>query len=116
MSTYKPATLTEMQHYLDEHFAEITSISEFAARFFYTREHVSRLFRKYLNITVLEYIMECRVRYSCQLLKTDAPIVDICFQAGFNSISSFNTAFKRVTGITPSAYRKANDKTAAHMK
>ena len=115
LSTHKSATLTEMQNYLDEHFAEITSISEFAAHFFYTREHVSRLFKKHLNTTVLKYIIKCRIQYSCQLLKTDTPIVDICFQTGFNSVSSFNTAFKRVTGITPSAYRKAHDEISEHI-
>ena len=104
-----PTTLIEIQNYLNEHYLEITSVSDLAAHFFYTREYVSRLFRKYLNTTVAEYIIRLRVQYGCQLLKTDASMADICFEAGFQSIASFNRAFKRIIGVTPSVYRQENE-------
>lgn len=37
---------------------------------------------------------------------SDRTIIDIAFTQGFNSKSSFNSSFKRLTGETPSAYRK----------
>ena len=36
----------------------------------------------------------------------NSTIAAIAFEAGFNSLTSFNTAFKKETGKTPSAYRK----------
>ncbi|MBR5231797.1 MAG: ribulokinase [Clostridia bacterium] len=101
-----PAALVEIQNYLDEHYQEIASVSDLAAHFFYTREYVSRLFRKYLNITVAEYIIRLRIQQGCRLLKTDASIADVCFKTGFQSIASFNRAFKRIIGVTPSVYRQ----------
>ena len=39
---------------------------------------------------------------------TEMKIIDIAYSAGFNSISSFNTAFRQITGTNPNKYRKNN--------
>ena len=39
------------------------------------------------------------------LLETDLPVTEVMFEAGFLSKSSFNTEFRRVTGMTPSQFR-----------
>ena len=101
-----PPVINDAQRYLDAHFTESISIAEVASRFFYTREHLSRLFRRYLNITITEYLAYRRISYSCQLMKSDATLADICYQSGFNSLSTFIRTFKQVTGVTPSCYRK----------
>lgn len=101
-----PPVINDAQRYLDAHFTESISIAEVASRFFYTREHLSRLFRRYLNITITEYLAYRRISYSCQLMKSDATLADICYQSGFNSLSTFIRTFKQVTGVTPSVYRK----------
>jgi AraC-like DNA-binding protein len=43
---------------------------------------------------------------SKQILQTDLPMVEIALASGFSDQSSFTVAFKNVTGITPSAYRR----------
>lgn len=102
---YFPASLIEIQNYIDEHFIDINSTADVAMQTFYTREHISRLFKKYKKITVTEYIIQRRINYSCHLMKTDMTLADICFQAGFGSVPAFIRAFKRVMGTTPSQYR-----------
>ena len=101
-----PPVINDAQRYLDAHFTENINIADVASRFFYTREHLSRLFRRYLNITITEYLAYRRISYSCQLMKSDATLADICYQSGFNSLSTFIRTFKQVTGVTPSVYRK----------
>ena len=103
---YLPQSVIEVQHYLDDHFTEISSVSDVAAHFFYSREYVSRLFKRYLNTTVADYVLNRRVSYCQKLMETDMPLIDICFRAGFGSVSAFIRAFQRITGLSPSKYRK----------
>jgi AraC-like DNA-binding protein len=61
------------------------------------------------------FINDYRIRHSCSLLQDrefqNYTIAFIAFESGFSSVSSFNTAFKKVTGQTPSSYRKTLDQT-----
>ena len=57
-----------------------------------------------------DFINSHRIKEMQQLLQSaewqDQKIAAIAFEVGFNSLSVFNTAFKKFTGQTPSAYRK----------
>ena len=104
---YFPQSVLDIQHYLDTHFTEVSSVTEVAEHFFYSREYVSRLFKKYLNTTVSNYVLQRRIVYSQQLLEADAPLADACYQTGFGSMSSFIRSFQNIVGMTPTQYRHA---------
>ena len=40
------------------------------------------------------------------LITTDASITEIAYESGFQSIRSFNNTFKKLSGLSPSEYRK----------
>ena len=104
--TLFPQNVVEIQKYLDEHFTEISGVSEVAAHFFYSREYVSRLFKRYFNTTVADYVLKRRISHSQMLILSGLPLIDACFQSGFGSVSTFIRAFRSITGMTPSDYRK----------
>lgn len=104
---YFPQNVLDIQHYLDAHFAEVSTVSQVAEHFFYSREYVSRLFKKYLNTTVANYVLQRRIVYAQRLIEANVPLLDVCYQVGFGSVSSFIRAFQSVTGMTPSKYRRA---------
>lgn len=103
---YFPQNVVEIQKYLDEHFTEVSTVSEVATHFFYSREYVSRLFKRYLNTTVADYVLKRRISHSQTLIAAGLPLIDVCFQSGFGSVSTFIRAFRSLMGMTPSAYRK----------
>ena len=106
---YLPQNVIDIQHYLDEHFTEVATVSNVAEHFFYSREYVSRLFKRYLNTSVADYVANRRVSY-CQklIISSNLPLIDICYRAGFGSVSAFIRMFQRITGMTPSQYRRIN--------
>jgi AraC family cel operon transcriptional repressor len=72
-------------------------------------EHLSRMFKKYLGVTPTQWINDYRLRYAGNLLAfTDEPVLSVCYDAGFENVSHFNHQFKRLYGLSPSAYRKAH--------
>ena len=106
---YLPQNVIDIQHYLDEHFTEVASVSNVAEHFFYSREYVSRLFKRYLNTSVADYVANRRVSY-CQklIVSSNLPLIDICYRAGFGSVPAFIRMFQRITGMAPSEYRRIN--------
>lgn len=58
-----------------------------------------------------DFVNTYRIAYAMDILKditkSKVTILEILYEAGFNSKSSFNTAFKKHTGNTPTSYRKS---------
>jgi AraC-like DNA-binding protein len=96
--------------YLD---AELT-IDSLAESIACTRHHLSQAINEQLNKSFYDYINHYRVEEAKHLLidpsKDNHKIASIAYDAGFNSISTFNDVFKKVTGNTPSQYRKHREK------
>ncbi len=73
-----------------------------------SREHICRSFKKYYSITVTDYINDLKINYASNLLmNTNKPIIDICFECGFQSMSYFYRVFKQKQGETPSTFRQS---------
>lgn len=69
---------------------------------------VSSAINRSQGMSVSQYVNTYRVKRACGLLKATAdPITKVMFDSGFGTKSNFNREFLRVTGTTPSAYRRA---------
>jgi AraC-like DNA-binding protein len=69
-------------------------------------DYMSRLFKTYTGKKINEYINELRIQEAMKKLQNkEIKIIDIALSVGFESLSTFNRAFKNVTGTTPSEYR-----------
>ena len=101
-----PENLRMLQQYIDENYGQINSVSTVAKQFFYSREYVSRLFKRHFDITISDYIMKRRVVESQTLISQGVSLIDTAYRVGFGSLSTFIRAFRSVTGMTPSEYRK----------
>ncbi len=101
-----PENILILQRYIDDNFSKISSVSQVAEHFFYSREYVSRLFKKHFDTTISDYIMKRRIMESQSLILKGFPLIDVAYQVGFGSLSTFIRAFKTVTNMTPSAYRE----------
>ena len=68
---------------------------------------LARSFRDELKITIMEYLRLYRLlRASVLLHEDDRNIIDIAFDCGYDSISSFHEDFKHHFGLQPNKFRK----------
>jgi AraC-like DNA-binding protein len=78
-----------------------------------SRHHLSQALNEQLGQTFYDYINQYRVAEAKLLLsdpaKASLKVAALAFDAGFNSISTFNEVFKKITGQTPTQFRKKPD-------
>jgi AraC-like DNA-binding protein len=71
---------------------------------------LSVLINQHLNQHFFDFVNEYRIKEAMKILKNPAKkevtVLEILYEIGFNSKSSFNTAFKKYTGYTPTQFRK----------
>ena len=105
-ASYLPGNILALQQYIDQNYPQISSVAQVADHFFYSREYVSRLFRKYFDTTISDYIMKRRIVKSQALIQQGLSLTEAAYQVGFGSLSTFIRAFRAVVNMTPSEYRK----------
>lgn len=72
----------------------------------------SRFFKKNVKKTYFEFLQELRIAHACQLLtSTNKPVLEICYESGFNSWAHFSKKFKELKHISPSRYRNEFSRT-----
>ena len=66
-----------------------------------------RFFKKNIKKTYFDFLQDLRISHACKLLSnTNKPVLEICYESGYNSWAHFSKQFKHVKKITPSQYRK----------
>ncbi len=69
--------------------------------------YLSRLFSSAVGMTYGDYVRKVKVNRACSYLaNTDDGVLNIALRCGYNSLTSFNRAFKSVTGENPTEYRR----------
>ncbi len=105
--------MTKNQAYLDP----ALSLHSLARKTNIPSRELSLLINHHLKKHFFDFVNEFRIEKAKTLLinpeKKDLTVLEILYDVGFNSKSSFNTAFKKHCGLTPTQYRKINSLSAA---
>ncbi len=88
------------------------SLPKLAGKLRISTHHLSQILNGRLNRSFFNYINEHRVEAAKQkLLEPESQkytMLELAYDVGFNSLSAFNTAFKKHTGMSPTDYKKQN--------
>lgn len=83
------------------------SVAELAAKFNCSRRNLNRLFQEHVGSSVIALKMEMRLLKAVSLLRnSNAKVINVAEQSGFNHLGLFNACFKRRFGVSPSEWRK----------
>ncbi|OKP82183.1 AraC family transcriptional regulator [Paenibacillus sp. P32E] len=93
--------------YIHSHFNSELSLDSISREFYISPYYLSHQFKTVTGSTLTEYIQMTRIRNAQQLLiSTRLRISVIAEQCGFNSFSQFNRVFHKLSGMSPSGFRK----------
>lgn len=100
--------IANILHYISEHLSETLTVQDLADYCHLNADYFSRIFRDQYKVRPLEFIQNKRIeRAQLLLTTTNHSLQEIAHLVGLPNISYFNRLFMRVSGRTPSAYRKA---------
>ncbi len=101
-------TVLKILEYCSEHYKENITVNNVAKSLHISRSSVSHIFSTRLSINFCDYINSLRLADAVRMLKnSDLPITEIAHICGFSTIRTFNRAFLKQYGVSPSKYKKA---------
>jgi two-component system response regulator YesN len=93
--------------YISNNYNDDLSIKRVASQVHLSHTYFSRLFKKELGVSFVEYVTNVRVKRAKWLLSnTNDSIESIAEQVGFNTPNYFSSIFKKNVGVSPSEYRE----------
>lgn len=93
--------------YIETHLDEDLSLESIAKDMHYSKFYLARIFAEQTGSTIGKYIQGRRLTQAARkLVETNKPIVQISYEAHYNSQQAFTLAFRRRYLCTPQVYRK----------
>ncbi len=104
-----PQTFMKLEQTLRENLSHQWTVEEMAALVGLGTTAFSEKVKSYTGFSPLNYLINIRISEAIKLLKRpDVHVTDIALDVGFYSSQHFATTFKKLTGYTPSEFRKKN--------
>jgi len=99
-----------LRSYIDKNYFNVKNANELSARLGVSTRYVNSIFKEHYNMTPLQYLNTVRLEKAKKILtETQNDIVSICFEVGFESLSTFYRTFKNDTGTSPYKFRELNN-------
>ena len=91
--------------YIELHYSETITVSQLAKLCYFSDYHFMRFFKKHMNMTCVEYIINLRLEKAVELFeKGNSSIMEVSLSVGFHNLSYFHRAFKKKYRMTPLSF------------
>ncbi|MFC1602826.1 GlxA family transcriptional regulator [Pseudomonadota bacterium] len=95
------------EQWLKENFKQTTAVTQVVEQANIPERTLKRRFKAATGATLIEYIQNLRIEKAKTLLEAgQMPVEDISVAVSYEDVSFFRRLFKRLTGLTPSQYRR----------
>lgn len=92
--------------YIEKNLEKEINLNKISKNIGYSKFYLNRIFTECTGITMYKYIQNRRLTVAAQkLVKTDKPILQIAYEAGYDTQQSFSFAFKQLYVYPPKTYR-----------
>ena len=93
-------------HLLENNIHQNLSVEEIAALCNMSAISLQKTFSKFAGIGVIHYYNRLKITASTQMMKEGLSVKECAKALGFQNQNYFSTVFKRITGISPTIYKK----------
>ena len=101
------AIFTRIHQYLSTHFTEIESMDQICEELNVSKYYLSHVFKNYMGMPPMQYVSLRRIAHAKKLLQeTDLTATAVGEACGYKDHVLFFKAFKKLEGVTPTAFRK----------
>lgn len=92
------------EHYMDSDL----NLNYLASIFYVTPSYIGRVFKKGMNLSFSDYLLNIRMNKAKQILRsTDVPVYEVAEMVGFSDANYFCMKFQSIVGMTTTSYRNA---------
>jgi len=99
--------ITEAKHYIQQHYQEALRLEDVSTAVGFNATYFSTLFKKETGQNFMDYLTELRVSKAKELLcGEELSVQDVAEQVGYRDLKYFSRLFKKLTGVSPSDYKK----------
>ena len=115
INSVSPKTSNELMEkiftYINNNIAEIKTIEQIATFANISQSYLSAIFKQSTGLSIMQYVNSIRINFAAKrLVYTNDSISQISADCGFDSPNYFCNTFKKSEGVTPSQFRKNNNK------
>lgn len=101
------SVLEQAKQYIHENYYRDISLQDVANVTYVSYNYLSSLFTQNLGINFSVYLSKIRIEKACELLKDpDHKVAEVAEKTGYSNYRYFNYVFKKMTGYTPSEFRR----------
>lgn len=101
-----PDAITFIKEYIEENYCHYINLDDIISDCGYSKYHISRLFKNYMDCTIMEYLLIQRINLAKKLLETTQDTIkEISIAIGYSDPNYFSLIFKKEQGISPIQYR-----------
>ena len=100
--------VSSILQYCARHYLDNITVADISESLHISRSHISHIFSERLNMNFCDYINALRLSDALTLLEDkNLPITEVSARSGFCTLRTFNRAFQKRYGTSPSQYRKS---------
>ncbi|CAM3984465.1 helix-turn-helix transcriptional regulator [Lederbergia lenta] len=95
-----------LRNYIDTRYFENITAENLSATFGISTRYINDIFKSKFHETPLQYLQKVRINRAKELLiESDKDIVSICFEVGYETLSTFYRTFRNIVGMSPNKFR-----------
>ncbi len=102
-----PSSLSKIILFIQENYTGQISLDDICRHTNVSKQYCMRLFKRYMNMTINDYILDMRMKHAAYLLlHTYMNVAEVADYLGYSSVSYFSRVFKSYHGVPPTMYKE----------